>query len=53
MVLKEERVSIIRIWTVLSLKVVKTTAMGGVLKFYASRLGESGAALTLENFRGE
>ena len=32
MVLGEERVSIIRIRTVLSLKVVKTVTMGGVLK---------------------
>ena len=53
MVPEEERVSIIRIRTVLSLKVVKTTAMGGVSKLNASRFGGPGAALTLENCIGE
>lgn len=50
---EEERVSIMRIRTVLGLKVVKTTAMGYVSKLNASGLGKWGAALTLENCIGE
>ena len=53
MVLEEEHVSILGSRTVISLKVMKTTAMGGALKPNAFRLGVSSVALTVESCIGE